>query len=55
MEAALNLTPNQSDFQTDGLSEAHLRQLGPVKRFVALEELSSQVAVLSVQVLQNKM
>lgn len=37
----------------DRLTEAHLRQLGPVKRFVALEELSSQVAVLPVQLLQN--
>lgn len=33
---------------------AHLRQLGPVERFVAVEELSSQVAVLPDELLQRR-
>lgn len=32
---------------------AHLRELGSVKRLVALEKLSSQVAILSVEILQR--
>lgn len=38
---------------TGGHFRAHLGELGPVKRFVAVEELSSQVTVLPVEVLQT--
>lgn len=41
------------DLESGGLCRAHLGQLGPVQRFVAVEELSSQVTVLPVQVLQT--
>lgn len=35
-------------------SRSYLRELGPVKGFVALEELSCQVAVLPVHFLQSR-
>lgn len=43
----------QPDLQSCKQFGAHLRQLGPVKRFVAVEELSSQVTVLPVELLQR--
>lgn len=40
------------DLQTWRQFGAHLRELGPVKGLVAVEELSSQVTVLPVELLQ---